>query len=70
MFMRYYGGGVGHVDPRKIEAMEIDLVEVENEPLRPDHGYYEGEESDDTDDDANSQSDTGESSDEDAANVY
>ena len=68
--MRYYGGGVGHVDPRKIKAMEIDLVEVGNEGLRPDHGYDEGEESDNTDDDANSRSDPGESSDEDAANVY
>ena len=48
------------MDPRKIEAMEIDLVEVENEGLCPDHGYDEGEESDDTDDDANSQSDPGE----------
>ena len=48
------------MDPRKIEVMEIDLVEVENEGLRPDHGYDKGEESDDTDDDAHSQSGPGE----------
>jgi len=70
MFMRYYGGGVGHVDPRKIEEAEVDLVEAEDEGPRPDHGYNYAEESDNTDDDADSQSDPGESSDEEAANVY
>jgi hypothetical protein len=69
MFMRYYGGGVGHLDPRKIEAV-IDLVEVEDEATRPDHGYNEMEEFEGSDDDdVDSQSDPAESSDEEATDV-
>ena len=67
--MRYYGGGVGHVDPRKIEEAEGNLVEVEDEGPHPDHGYNDAEESDNTDDDADSPSDPGGSSDEETANV-
>jgi hypothetical protein len=70
MFMRYYGGGVGHVDPRRIEV-DVDLVEDEDEGLRPDHGYDDAEESENADDDdSDDQSDPGESSDEEAVNVY
>jgi len=70
MFMCYYGGGVGYIDPRKIKEAEVDLVEVVDEGPRPDHGDNDAEELDNTDKDADSQSDPGESSDEDAANVY
>jgi hypothetical protein len=69
MFIRYYGGGVGHVDPRRIEEAEVGLVEVGDEGLRPDHGYEDTEESD-VDDDADNQSDLEENSDEETASVY
>ena len=70
--MRYYGGGVGHLDPRKFEPA-VDLVEVGDEGTRPDHSYDNMDGSDDSDDkdnDGGGQSDTEESSDEEAANVY
>lgn len=69
MFMRYYGGGVGHVDLRKVEAMEVDLAGDEDEGLRPGQDYDDTE-SDDTGDDIESQSDMRESSDEEALSVY
>ena len=34
--MRYYGGGVGHVDPRGIKGAEVDPVEVGDEGQCPD----------------------------------
>ena len=77
--MRYYGGGVGHLDPRKFEPA-VDLVEVGDEGTRPDHSYDNMDGSDDSDDedddddcddgDDGGQSDTEESSDEEATNVY
>ena len=68
MFMRYYGGGVGHGDSAVDVEGTIDPGEVVYESSA-DHMKPEDveEESDDADDDL---SDPGESSDEEAANVY
>ena len=61
--MRYYGGGVGHLDPRGV-GMETDLTaDVGDEGVCPDNA----DESDNTDDNSTgSDTDSGESSDESA----
>jgi len=62
--MRYYGGGVGHVDPRGIEGAEVDPVEVGDEGQRPDDSADDVEEPDNEDDEGDDELDLGENSDE------
>jgi hypothetical protein len=71
MFMRYYGGGVGHVDPtRGIEAAEVDPAEVGDEGQCPDpHDFDDAEEPDSTGDEGDDGSDSGENSDEEDVNI-
>jgi len=76
MFMRYHGGGVGHVDSTEVEEPEnIELEEV----VKNGQAYLPndliafddpGDEPSDTDDEEDAVSDPGESSDEEAANTY
>ena len=62
MFMRYYGGGVGHLDARGVGGETDPMEEVGDEGVQPDSA----DGSDDTDDDnTGGETDSGESSDED-----
>ena len=66
--MRYYGGRVGHVDPRGIEGVAVDPAEIGDEGQHPDCSFDDTE--DDTGDEGDDESDPGESSDEEDMNVY
>lgn len=76
MFMRYHGGGIGHVDPTEVE--EVENVEpeegVENGPAILPSDLVETDdletEPSDTEDEGDGVSDPGESSDEEVANEY
>jgi len=70
--MRYYGGGVGHTDPRKLEETEADSPEVGDEGIQPDHIYedMEGSSNDTDDDDSDSRSDSGGDSDGEGTDAY
>jgi len=71
MFMRYYGGGVGHGDSAADVGVAADLEEVIYEgPVDPIKFEDVEEESDDTGNDTDDPSDPAESSDEEAAGVY
>ena len=76
MFMRYHGGGVGHVDPTEVEEAEnVEPEEVvENDQAVLPNDLAEADdpetESPDTEDEGDGVSDPGESSDEEAANGY
>lgn len=68
--MRHYGGGVGHLDPRRIEAEAGPAGAVEDEGVRPDDT---GESNETDDDDIDGQSDTSDletDSDEEDENMY
>ena len=66
--MRYYSGGVGHVDPRGIEGVVVDPAEAGDEGQHPDCGVDDTE--DDTGDESDDESDSGESLDEEDMDVY
>jgi len=67
MFMRYYGGGVGHGDSVAVTEITVDPEEVVYES--PD-ARFEFEDMDEESDDDDEADDPGESTDEETANIY
>jgi len=74
MFMRYHGGGVGHVDPTEVEEAENvepeKVVENGQARLLNDSIGFDDQEAAEPSDEGDRVSDPGESSDEETANQY
>lgn len=69
MFMRYYGGGIGHGDTAADAEVSVDPAEVVYESSEARLEFQDMDDDDDDDDDDDEADDPGESTDEETANV-
>ena len=70
MFMRYYGGGIGHGDSAAAAELEFDLGEIVYESPDAHPEIEDTDEESDDDDDDDRADDPGESTDEEMANIF